>query len=185
MEDGMAAAIESVQTYSKTAKAFHWITVIFVLVIIPAGIIMSEAEAGPLKNVLFDLHRSLGVTVAMLTVLRLIYRLTHPAPPLEDSVTPLQRKAAHAVHGFLYAGLILLPIGGLMGAWMFGASLNYFWLFQIAPPMEKDIETAKMILGFHGNASIAFGALIGIHIMAAFAHHFVFKDNTLRRMLPH
>jgi cytochrome b561 len=185
METTMSMAIPHNQSYSGTAKLFHWVTVIFVALIIPMGVIMSEAEAGPLKNALFDLHRSFGVTVAILTIFRLIYRLRHPAPPLAESVTPLQRMAAHAVHGFLYAGLILLPLGGLMGAWMFGASLNYFWLFQIAPPMEKDAETAKMILGFHGNASLVFGGLIGVHVLAALAHHFVFKDNTLRRMMPH
>jgi cytochrome b561 len=181
----MATALLPAEAYTATAKLYHWITVIFVLLIIPMGLIMADAEPGPLKNTLFDLHRSFGVTVSILSIFRLIYRLRNPPPPLEASVTPIQRLAAHVVHFILYAGLIMLPIGGLMGAWMFGASLNYFWLFQIAPPMARDPETAKQILGFHSLASKAFAALIGVHVAAALAHHFVFKDQTLRRMMPH
>ncbi len=178
----MSASIAAVPGYTRTAKLFHWITAIFVFLIIPMGVIMSEAENGPLKNSLFDLHRSFGITVSILTIIRLMYRLGNPPPPLEASVTAPQRLAAHVVHIILYAGLILLPIGGLMGAWMFGASLNYFWLFQIAPPIARDPETAKQILGFHGTASMVFAGLIALHIAAALAHHFVFKDQTLRRM---
>jgi cytochrome b561 len=185
---GMTMSISAAplaESYTPTAKAFHWITVLFVLLVIPMGLIMADAEPGPLKNTLFDLHRSLGITISALTILRLIYRLGHKPPPLDDSVQPIQRLAAHVVHVILYAGLILLPIGGLTGAWMFGASLNYFWLFQIAPPMAADQETAKQILGMHSLASKIFAAFIGLHVVAALAHHYVFKDRTLRRMLPH
>jgi cytochrome b561 len=181
----MSTAVMPVPGYSSMAKLFHWITFIFVLLIIPMGLIMADAENGPLKNALFDLHRSFGVTVSILTIFRLIYRLRNPPPPLEASVTPIQRLAAHAVHIMLYAGLILLPIGGLIGAWMFGAPLNYFWLFQIAPPMPRDPELAKQILATHSLLTKIFAGIIGVHIAAALAHHFVFKDQTLRRMMPH
>jgi cytochrome b561 len=173
------------ESYTPTAKTFHWITALFVFLVIPMGLVMADAEPGPLKNALFDLHRSLGITISALTILRLIYRLGHKPPPLDDSVQPIQRLAAHAVHILLYAGLIFLPIGGLLGAWMFGASLNYFWLFQIAPPMAADQETAKQILATHGLLSKIFAGLVILHIAAALAHHYVFKDRTLRRMLPH
>jgi cytochrome b561 len=179
------AMAQPAENYTGTAKFFHWITVVFVLLVIPMGLIMADIEPGQLKNTLFDLHRSLGVTISILTIIRLIYRLGHKPPPLDESVQPIQRLAAHIVHGILYAGLIFLPIGGLIGAWMFGASLNYFWLFQIAPPMERDPETAKQILGFHSLVSKVFAGIILVHIAAALAHHFVFKDRTLRRMLPH
>jgi cytochrome b561 len=181
----MAATTASIQTYSATAKIFHWITVIFVILIIPMGLIMADAEPGPLKNTLFDLHRSFGVTVAILTIMRVIYRLMNPPPPLDASVSAPQRLAAHAVHIVLYAGLIMLPIGGSIGAFMYGASLNYFWLFQIAPPIPKNPELAKQILGVHSLVSKVFAGFIALHIAAALAHHFYFKDNTLRRMLPH
>ncbi len=127
----MSSSVAPYQSYTGVAKALHWLTVLLVFVMIPAGLVMADAEAGPMKNFLFDLHRSLGVTVSILTIIRLIYRLKNPPPPLDASVSAPQRLAAHVVHFILYAGLIFLPVGGLLGAWMFGASLNYFWLFAL------------------------------------------------------
>jgi cytochrome b561 len=179
----MTAFASAASGYSGIARFLHWATFVLMLMLIPAGLIMVNAEPGPLQNILFDLHRSLGVTIAVLTLIRLMYRLTNPPPPMEATIAPLQRMAAHTLHWVLYAGLILLPIGGAMGAFMFGASLNYFWLFTIAPPIERNPEFAKEILQFHGLISKIFGLLILVHISAALMHHFVFKDRTLIKMV--
>jgi cytochrome b561 len=181
----MSTANMGTQSYSVTAKLFHWVTMIFVFLVIPMGLFIANADSGPVKNTMFDLHRSIGVTISILTIFRLIYRLRNPPPPLDQTVAPMQRTAAHVVHIVLYAGMILLPIGGLLGAWMYGAALNYFWLFQIAPPMVKNPELAGQILQTHGLLTKIFAGIVLLHIAAALAHHFVFKDNTLRRMLPH
>jgi cytochrome b561 len=179
----MTMADPGTRSYSAPARFFHWLTFVLVALMIPTGIAMTNVGAGATQNVLFDFHRSLGITVALLTIVRLVYRLSNPPPPHEASIAPIQALAANVVHWVLYAALIMLPIGGAIGAFMFGASLNYFWLFTIDPPIAKNPEMARQILGMHGLSSFVFTGLIGLHIVAALAHHIVFKDRTLLKML--
>jgi cytochrome b561 len=179
----LTARMASAPGYKPAARFFHWATVLMLLVLVPAGVTMVNVGPGALQNTLYDLHRSLGVTIALLTIIRLMYRLMNPPPAMEASIAPIQQMAAHGLHWVLYAGLILLPIGGSLGAFLYGAPLNYFWLFKIAPPVAQDQELAKTILETHGLVSKIFGLLILAHIGAALMHHFVFKDRTLIKMV--
>ena len=76
--------------YTRTARILHWLTAVLVLAAIPAGIAMVNVGAGPLQNFLFDFHRSLGVTLIPVILLRLVWRLTHDPPPLPGDIPPLQ-----------------------------------------------------------------------------------------------
>jgi cytochrome b561 len=138
---------------------------------------------GSVQNTLFDLHRSVGVLLFVLVVIRLAWRITHPPPPLPDDLPAWQRLVSGTVHRLLYALLLIQPIVGWWGTSAFGAPITVFWLFELPPLVSKDEAAAKQILGGHDIIGIALSATIAIHIGAALFHHFVRRDQVLRRML--
>jgi cytochrome b561 len=87
------------------------------------------------------------------------------------------------VHRLLYAILLIQPIIGWWGTSAFGAPINVFWLFELPPLVSKDELAAKQILAWHGIVGITLSAIVAIHISAALFHHFVRRDEVLRRML--
>jgi len=122
------------------------------------------------------------VLLFALVVIRLAWRLTHP-PPLLDDLPAWQRIASGTVHRLLYAILLIQPIIGWWGTSAFGAPINVFWLFELPPLVSKDELAAKQILAWHGIVGITLSAIVAIHISAALFHHFVRRDEVLRRML--
>src|SRR5262249_36578702 len=97
MTNGKAA-----EAYSITARALHWTTAVLVLFMLPLGVAIANGVGGPLKDQLYDLHRSIGALIIPLVILRLGYRLTHPPLPLPEDISPLQQFAAHVTHWGLY-----------------------------------------------------------------------------------
>ena len=91
----------------------HWVTAALVLTMIPIGVAMANADFGAWQDTLYHLHRSIGAVLLPLVLGRLIWRLTHPAPPLPADIPAIQQFAAHATHWALYALLIAQPIGWL------------------------------------------------------------------------
>ena len=84
--------------YGGGARAFHWLTVALLLVIIPMGVIMGRLPRGTLQDALFITHESLGLTVLALTLARFLWRLGHPPPPPSPDLNPLERMASGSVH---------------------------------------------------------------------------------------
>lgn len=172
----------SVQGYSTVARAFHWLTAFFVLTMIPAGLIMGELKGGPLQNALFDYHRGIGVILAMLTILRLAYRLTNPPPPTPDDLPRWQVGLSHAVHWGFYLLLIANPFVGWVGTSAYGAPVGVFGLFTLPPIVAKDKALADQVFAVHGYLGYAMAAAVILHIGAALYHHFGRGDDVLRRM---
>src|SRR5687767_9049561 len=98
--------------YTAIAKALHWLTAALVLTMIPIGIVMSNLSLGPAGDVLYDIHRSIGAVLIPIVLVRLVYRLTNPPPPLPADIPAIQQLAAHTTHWALYALLIVQPIVG-------------------------------------------------------------------------
>jgi cytochrome b561 len=164
------------------ARLLHWSMAALVLTTIPVGFVMLALPQGRVQNTLFDLHRSIGVLLFALVVIRLAWRLTHP-PLLLDDLSAWQRLASGTVHRLLYAILLIQPIIGWWGTSAFGAPINVFWLIELPPLVSKDELAAKQILAWHGVVGVTLSATIAIHISAALFHHFVRRDEVLRRML--
>ncbi len=173
-----------VRRYSGVAMIFHWLTALLVLGLIPVGFIMVNLGSGPLQNTLFDLHRSFGTVVLAVVALRLGYRILHGAPPQEPSVAPWQRVVSEIVHWALYALLIVQPLVGWAGTSAFGARISVFGLFTLPDLVGKDEALSETLLGLHGLIGFALAGLAAMHIAAALHHHFVLRDNVLKRMMP-
>ena len=98
--------------YTLTARVLHWVTAALVLTMIPIGVAMANADFGAWQDTLYHLHRSMGAVLLPLVLGRLIWRLTHPVPPLPADIPAIQQFAAHATHWALYALLIAQAMVG-------------------------------------------------------------------------
>jgi cytochrome b561 len=169
--------------YTPVAIALHWITAALVLFMIPAGVLMVNLPEGDLQNLLFNLHRSVGVLIFPLMLIRLIYRWRNPPPPLPDDLHPLQKLAAHLNHYGLYALLLLQPLLGWWATSAYGAAVNVFWLFELPPIVAQNRPFSETLFLFHRIVGIGIAGLVAMHIGAALFHHFIRRDRILLRML--
>ncbi|MSP66504.1 MAG: cytochrome b [Alphaproteobacteria bacterium] len=172
------------ERYTPVARAFHWTTAALVLTMVPLGLALSELRQGRIQDFGYDLHRSIGVVLFPLVVARLLYRLSHPAPPLPATMPAWQQRAAMTVHGALYLLLLLNPLVGWWGTSAYGAPITVFWLFALPPLVAKNQGLGEAILYWHGWTGLSLATLIAAHIGAALQHHLIQRDGILRRMWP-
>lgn len=170
--------------YSATQKTFHWLVAAGVLCLVPAGIIMVNLPDGDLKNRVYELHKSFGLTVLALVLARVLVRLSRGAPELEPGLPGWQRTAANASHIALYVLIVLVPLLGWAGTSACCAPVQPFGLFSLTLPIGGGMERGEAILGVHKATALLLAALVLIHIAAALHHHLVRRDRTLIRMLP-
>jgi cytochrome b561 len=178
--DGAAAAPV---VYSLTARAAHWITAALVIIAFFIGLTMLQVDRGPLQDQLFDWHRSLGATVLLIAALRLLWRLSHPAPPLPPDTPGWIKASAWLSHRLLYAFLLILPIIGWLGSSAFGAPVHFYGLFDLPALIGPDKSLAHILFAIHIWGAFTLAALVVLHIGAAFYHLLVRRDSVFRRMV--
>lgn len=151
------------------------------------GLLMTQ-EWMPNRFAIFQWHKSIGITVLVLSVLRLVWRLTHRPPDLPKTLPRWQRTASHATHGLFYALMIIMP---LLGWAMVSASelpIPTVLYGLVGLPDMPGIPEAKAVAGrfrlLHEIGAKIFIALIALHIGAALKHHVKDRDDVLRRMAP-
>jgi len=179
----MASPRSQADSYTPAAIALHWTTAALVLFMVPAGILMVRLPEGDLQNLLFNLHRSTGVVIFPLVLVRLLYRWRHPPPPLPEDLMAVQKLAAHLTHYALYALLLLNPLLGWWATSAYGAAIEVFWLFELPPIVAQNKPLSETLLMFHRLVGLTIALLIAMHIGAALFHHFIRRDNLLLRML--
>ena len=167
--------------YGQIARAFHWLTAVFVIATFAVGLAMLKVGGSELQNQLFDLHRSLGTTVLVLVVLRLAWRLTHPAPPLGPEISSIQRFAAEVTHWLLYGLILVQPILGWLGSNAFGAPIHIYGLFDLPVLVPKDDVLAKILFGAHQFVAYAILGFVSLHVLAAL-YHAMRRDGVMSRM---
>jgi cytochrome b561 len=169
--------------YSLTARAAHWITAALVIIAFFIGLTMLQVDRGPLQNQLFDWHRSLGATILLITALRLLWRLGHPAPPLPPDTPGWIEVSAWLSHRLLYAFLLILPIIGWLGSSAFGAPVHFYGLFDLPALIGPDKSLAHILFAIHIWGAFTLAALVVLHIGAALYHLLVRRDSVFRRMV--
>lgn len=167
--------------YSQTARVLHWVAALLLVITFGLGAGMDYVGQSPWHDRMFNWHRAFGVVVLGVIVLRLLWRLTHPAPALPASISGVQAFAAHATHWLLYLLLIVQPMLGWLGESAFGSSVPVFRLFELPPIIGKDEALAKVIFGVHGLVAWAILAGVALHVAAAL-YHTVRGDGVLKRM---
>ncbi len=180
--------------YNIVAIIIHWLTAITVIGLLVIGNIMADLpNSDPNKLDLFNWHKSFGVAVLLLTVIRFAWRLSHKPPALPDAMPEWEKKGAHAAHWLFYLLLFAVP---LLGWAMVSASprniptvlFNAFdwphmpFLADLESDQKKEIH--EVFEDLHASAAYVMAALIVFHIAAALRHRIILKDDVVQRMLP-
>lgn len=171
-------------SYTGLSKWLHWLIALLVIGLVIVGLLLGSLPEGPVQNTAYDLHKSFGFVLLVLMVLRIANRIVVGAPPSAPGLERWQIAASHAVHYALYVLLIAQPIIGWIANSAFGAPINLFWVLELPPLIAKDEALADRMFGLHQLVGYAIAALAAIHIAAALHHHFIRKDDVLRRMAP-
>jgi cytochrome b561 len=178
-----ASSYAQPSTYTPIARLLHWLTAVLVLTLIVVGIVMANMEDGPTKNFLYNLHRSTGALVLVLVLVRLIYRLTHPVPPLPADMPGILKLAARANHWAFYALLIIQPLLGWIATSAYRAPILFFWLFELPPIWPENRAFSEQVFAVHRFIGVLIAVLVCVHVAGALYHHFIRRDGVLLRML--
>lgn len=179
-----AAATRTSERYPLALIVLHWAMAVLILAAIPIGWRMGDLEPGPLQDALYHFHRSIGVTVLALAVIRLALRKTLGAPPPHPDLAPWQRTLSLAVHHLLYVLFFLVPILGWAGTSAFGAPIVVWGLFELPPILPRSEALSEILLGAHGLFAQTTAGLVLLHVAGALYHALIRHDGVMQRMLP-
>jgi cytochrome b561 len=169
--------------YGTPAKIFHWLVVALLFVQYPIGWLMPDLHRNMQPGAPMTFHVSFGLAILILILLRLAWRLTHPVAP-ESSLPPWQRLSSELVHWMLYVMVLATTLTGWLFASFRGWSLSFFYLVPLPMLSSDNAAAGKTIDGLHQAAEWLLLALIVVHVGAALAHIFIYRDRIMQRMLP-
>jgi cytochrome b561 len=172
-------------TYTRTARFLHWLVAVFVFAQISLGLWMIGIPKAPpgIRVYWFNVHKSIGITLGLIILARLLWRLTHQAPALPLTVPAWQRIAAKSSHVMLYVCMIVMPLSGYLGSSFTKYPIVYFgmrlphWGWE-APALKELCSQAHFV------TVIVFITLIAVHIAAALKHLLIDRDGVFQRMWP-
>jgi cytochrome b561 len=167
--------------YTRTAIALHWLVALLIFSAFPLGVYMHDLPLSPTKLQLFSYHKWLGITIIVAAAVRLAWRVTHPAPALPD-MPRWQRIAAHGTHHLLYLLLFAIPLSGWLMSSAKGFQTVWFGVLPLPDLVGKNKELGDLLRDVHQILNFGLLALVGAHVAGALKHHFVERDDTLRRM---
>jgi cytochrome b561 len=165
------------------AQLLHWVIVALIItqftLAMKAASVQGFAKLAPLTY-----HKSVGITILALAVIRLLWRLVNPAPPLPDTLKPWERVAAHVTHYGLYVLLFAMPITGWMMSSARSFPVSWWGVVQLPDLVAPNRPLYDTLLTVHATLWWTLFAIVVLHVAAALKHHFFLKDDVLRRMLP-
>ncbi|MGB8422040.1 cytochrome b [Paraburkholderia sp.] len=171
-------------TYSLTLRVLHWLTALCMFIVIPLAWYMTNLDRhDPMRGNWRNLHKSIGLTILLLTLIRLVARLSGNAPPLPASIPAFEQTLAHIGHGLLYVILFAMPISGYINSYGGGHPVNWFWLFQVPGVVPQDKALAHLAGSIHGLLAWATYALIAGHVLAVTYHQLIQRIDILGRMM--
>lgn len=170
--------------YGGIAKSLHWLIAVLVLALTGVGLYMVRMDLSPAMFTLFFWHKAVGITVLILAVLRIGWRLYNRPPQPVPSHQPWEKAMAKIIHYFFYIALIWMPLSGWVMSSAKDFSVSFYGWFTL-PDLVAPNESVANIAGLvHSLFAYMLIAAIILHIAGSLKHHIVDKDSTLRRMLP-
>ena len=169
--------------YTRTAIVLHWTIALMIAGSFSVGLYMSDLPFSPWKFKVFAWHKWAGVTIFGLVLLRLLWRLGHPAPALPGTMPAWQRTGAHLSHLLIYVLMVAIPLSGWLYSSATGISVVYFNLIPLPDLLAKDKALASQLKEVHETLNWTLLAIVALHTAAALKHQFVDRDGLLMRML--
>lgn len=182
------------EKYTRTAMALHWLIALLIIGNVILGLSFDYVPEARIRLAI-DTHKSIGITVLGLAIMRLLWRFTHPPPPLPEHYARWERIAAHLTHAALYLLIFALPLSGWLhdSAWK-DAATHPMKLFGLVPWSRIDYianiepETKEILHDVFGEVHRRFGyllyALFALHVGGALKHQLLDREPELQRMLP-
>ena len=177
-------------SYGLVAQLLHWSIAVLILALVPLGLLMQELPENSVadadrKLIVYSLHKTIGITLFILAVIRVIWASVQPHPRLLNADKKLEAFAAQTVHWILYGAIIVMPVTG----WLYHAATEglapIWWPFsQDLPFIPKDPDLAAFFGVAHTCTVILLGLALVLHIGGAVKHAVIDRDDTLRRMIP-
>lgn len=164
--------------YGKVAKFFHWSIALLIIINYALGLTLDSTN-------LYNFHKQTGLTILVLVIFRIIWRLITPYPKAVATLSKSEKLISNIVHIALYLLIIGIPMGGILLTQSHGYDLSLWGLIKLPAiiPAQTN-EVSHLILQCHKWAAHTIIILASLHALAALKHHFLHKDNVLRRMLP-
>ncbi|WP_211234546.1 cytochrome b [Solimonas soli] len=170
--------------YSLPARLAHWLVALLILVNFCVAWTMVDMKLSPAKLKLFNYHKWIGVTVFLLAVLRLSWRLYRRPPALPEAMRAWEKRAAEITHRLLYLLLFAIPLSGWLMSSAKGFQTVYLGKLPIPDLLGKNAALGAALTGVHEALTWLLLGLLALHVAAALKHHFIDRDDVLRRMLP-
>jgi cytochrome b561 len=170
--------------WGHVAQFLHWLIVVLLIVQVTLASMADDLPLGARKLGLLARHKSFGITILGLAILRLLWRWMNPTPELPNTLKPYERVLAKITHAGLYIVLFAMPLTGWMMSSARGFPVSWFGLFQLPDLVPKNKTLYDAMLETHEALQWVLYAIVAMHVLAALKHHFMLKDNVLRRMLP-
>jgi cytochrome b561 len=170
--------------YSAVAQGFHWLIAALIVTQFTLGWVADDLPLGLHKLAVLARHKSFGMTVLMLAVLRLLWRIGHRPPELPAGMSKVERLLAKGTHIFFYVLLFVMPLTGWMMSSAKNYSVSWFGRFTWPDLIGKNEQAFDLLRMTHRSLSWLLFAVATLHILAALKHHFWNKDDVLTRMLP-
>jgi cytochrome b561 len=169
--------------YDPVAMFLHWAVAALIVAawLLPQ---VTELVSREQEAIIVDLHRSVGVTVLALVLVRAVWRLVSPPPALPAATPRLVRLASHAGHAALYLLMLAVPVLGMLFTWAAGHDVPVWGLLTLPAPFAPDDSLRRLFIDLHALSANAIMILAGLHAAAALFHQYVLRDGLLARMLP-
>lgn len=183
----------STRRYTSVAIILHWVMALGVAALVVMGLAMTHLKLEPMRLFqLYQLHKSIGITVFLAAFLRLAWRLSHRPPDLPEAMPAIEKAAAAGGHLLLYAFLFAQPLTGwaLVSASVLNVPTVLYGIvpwpdLPLLPALDDKAPVEALLKLVHAYGAYALIALVAVHTAAALRHHFIIRDDVLRRMLPH
>lgn len=170
--------------YTRTSIALHWLIALLIFCAFPLGVYMHELPFSPGRLKLYSYHKWIGVTVFLLAIARVAWRIGHPAPLPFAGMPAWQRIASVATHHLLYVLILAVPVSGWLMSSAKGIQTVYLGMIPLPDLLAKDKELGDMLTTVHQILNFTMAALVITHVAAALKHYVVDRDEVLGRMIP-
>jgi len=167
-------------SYGSLAKLLHWVSALMLVGLVIIGLIVADMESGPDKQQLEGIHISVGLLLLVLMAVRLLWKFLDPSPAGLAATPGWQKTVEHLTHWGLYAAIFLQISIGVISEGQ--RPIAFFGLFEFGPIVARNQDRHEFLEQVHAWGWIVIAVLAGIHVLAALYHHFIQKDDVLRRM---